>query len=115
MKSKTVPLYPVMAAFALLSGTALVAQPTPPSTAASPGAGVDPVQLEAFTVTGTNIRGVDTEKNLPITVITAEDLANSGFSTMTEVIEALSLSTNESDSEPRVRTKLATMGFGVTD
>lgn len=52
------------------------------------------VRLEAFTVTGSNIKGIDTEKTLPVTVVTAEDFAEAGYGTISEFIEALPFSTN---------------------
>lgn len=58
------------------------------------------VQLEAFVVvTGSNIRGVDTEKTLPMTVVTAEDIRVSGVGTMAELVETLPFSTNVSINE----------------
>ncbi|MSU60076.1 MAG: hypothetical protein EXS35_18215 [Pedosphaera sp.] len=49
-----------------------------------------PVQLEAFTVTGSNIRRVDAETALPVTVIDRTDLDARGAATMAELFETLS-------------------------
>ncbi|MGH7957251.1 MAG: hypothetical protein ACREH8_09580 [Opitutaceae bacterium] len=68
------------------------ARPTPASTTAAPAAD-EMVTLEAFTVTGSNIKGVDTERTLPVTLITADDITMSGVNTMTELVETLPFST----------------------
>ena len=74
-----------------------VSAQTPPRVA---GAGADePVTLDVFTVTGSNIKGVDTEKTLPVTLITTDDISMSGVSTMTELVETLPFSTNVSINE----------------
>ncbi|MEY2879067.1 MAG: hypothetical protein RLZZ15_1447, partial [Verrucomicrobiota bacterium] len=49
-----------------------------------------PLQLEAFTVTGSNIRRVDAETALPVTVVTREDLDARGAATMAELFETIS-------------------------
>src|SRR5690606_27461694 len=67
--------------------------------APSPAASSAPITLDAVTVTGSNIRGVDTEKTLPVTLITSEDITMSGISTMAELIETLPFSTNVSINE----------------
>lgn len=61
----------------------------------------EPVELETLTVTGSNIKGIDTENTLPVSVVTAEDLSAAGYGTISEFIEALPFSTNLSinDSE----------------
>ena len=48
-----------------------------------------PVTLEAFTVTGSNIRRVDAETALPVTVIDRADLDARGAATMAELFETL--------------------------
>jgi iron complex outermembrane receptor protein len=92
MKTKTLARIGALAALALAT-----ARPTPAQTPPPPAG--ETVRLEAFTVTGSNIKGVDTEKTLPVTVITAEDIAVSGISTMTELVETLPYSTNVSINE----------------
>jgi iron complex outermembrane recepter protein len=83
-------LTPVLALFAPLG---LLAQDT--------SAVDETVRLEAFTVTGSNIKGIDTEKVMPVTVVTAEDFTAAGYGTIAEFIEALPFSSNLSinDSE----------------
>lgn len=48
-----------------------------------------PVRLEAFTVTGSNIRRIDAETALPVTVIEKSELDARGASTMAELFETL--------------------------
>ncbi|MEO6244654.1 MAG: hypothetical protein ABIQ12_04385, partial [Opitutaceae bacterium] len=57
-------------AFALTTATAL-AQTAP---APKPAEGDDPIRLEAFTVTGSNIKRLDVEKVLPVSVITTAEM-----------------------------------------
>jgi outer membrane receptor protein involved in Fe transport len=78
----------------LFALTRFVAAQTPPSAANS-----EPVTLDAFTVTGSNIKGVDTEKTLPVTLLTLADIEMSGVSTMSELVETLPFSTNVSINE----------------
>jgi iron complex outermembrane recepter protein len=52
------------------------------------------VLLDPVSVTGSNIRGVDTERTLPVTIVTTEDIALAGISTMAELVETLPFSTN---------------------
>jgi iron complex outermembrane receptor protein len=73
--------------------------------AQTPGAADDePIDLETITVTGSNIRGVDTEKILPVMVFSADDITNSGVGTFAELVEAMpystSVSINESSTGP---------------
>ncbi|HET7536985.1 MAG TPA: TonB-dependent receptor plug domain-containing protein, partial [Candidatus Didemnitutus sp.] len=79
---------------AALIPVALAAQ-TPP--VAKPAG--DTVRLETFTVTGSNIKGVDTEKTLPVTVITADEIRAAGFGTTAELVEAMPFSSNASINE----------------
>src|SRR5688572_14619788 len=75
----TRPLFCTAIAVFIFARVVTAAQPppaTPPSRPAD-----EPVTLEAFTVTGSNIKGVDTEQTLPITLITADDITMSGVST----------------------------------
>jgi len=84
--------YSVSALFRLASALALL---VPMVASAQTAASTDEtVRLEAFTVTGSNIKGVDTEKALPVTLVLAEDLKNAGYGSMAEFIEALPYSTN---------------------
>lgn len=63
------------------------AQTTPPD---------ETVKLEAYTVTGSNIKGIDTEKALPVTVVTADDFASAGIANMSDLVEMLPYSTDVS-------------------
>ncbi|MSU68257.1 MAG: hypothetical protein EXS40_06725, partial [Opitutaceae bacterium] len=65
------------------SGTA-----TNTSSASSP----TPVQvMEAFTVTGSNIKRIDQETTLPVTVMNSDDLDLRGVSTAAELFDTLSI------------------------
>ncbi len=69
--------------------TSGVAQTTnPPATPAANDA-EQPVRLEAFTVTGSNIRRVDAETALPVTVINQTELDARGAATMAELFETI--------------------------
>ena len=74
---------------ALAFATTLVAQTVTPPPTAAPADADAPVQLEAFTVTGSNIRRVDAETALPVTVIERVDLDARGAATMSELFETL--------------------------
>ena len=51
----------------------------------------EPVKIEAFTVTGSNIRRTDAETALPVTILTASDLDARGAATMAELFETLGM------------------------
>ena len=74
---------------ALLLASAAPAQTTPPATPAASGQRAGPLVLEAFTVTGSNIRRVDEERTLPVTVIEADDLAAFAAPTAAELLSML--------------------------
>ena len=66
----------------------VVSRPDPSSGAADSSA--DPVlKLEAFTVTGSNIRRFDSETALPVSKIAQEDLDARGATTMSELFETI--------------------------
>lgn len=52
----------------------------------------DPPKLERATVTGSHVRSPDHPAALPIEVITAEDIRRSGKASVTEVLQALTMS-----------------------
>jgi outer membrane cobalamin receptor len=56
---------------------------------AAPATDEEPLKLETFTVTGSNIRRVDAETALPVTVFERSDLDARGASTMAELFETL--------------------------
>jgi len=70
---------------------------TPPASARSEE---EALKLEAFTVTGSNIRRADAETALPVTILTAADLDIRGGSTMAELFETLGM------AEPSAITEL---------
>jgi len=61
------------------------------ATAGGSQAREDVIQLESFTVTGSNIRRVDAETAVPVTVVDAAELESRGVSTMAEFIETLGI------------------------
>lgn len=77
---------PLLFALFLTAGSGSWAQPAParPAPAAE-----ETVKLEAFVVTGSNIRRTDAETALPITVLEPIDLDARGAATMAELFETL--------------------------
>ena len=73
--------------FAALAALATAQTANPPA-GASPAAD-EAIKLEAFTVTGSNIRRVDAETALPVTVIDRNELDARGAATMAELFETL--------------------------
>ena len=73
--------------FAALAALATAQTANPPS-GATPAVD-EAVKLEAFTVTGSNIRRVDAETALPVTVIDKNELDARGAATMAELFETL--------------------------
>ncbi len=73
--------------FAALAALATAQTANPPA-GASPAAD-EAIKLEAFTVTGSNIRRVDAETALPVTVIDKNELDARGAATMAELFETL--------------------------
>lgn len=73
------PLIPAVALATALSGQTVAPAPAPEET----------VRLEAFTVTGSNIRRLDAETALPVTIIDAAELNARGAATMIELFETL--------------------------
>jgi len=71
---------------AVLSG-ALIGQLAPGPALTRP----DTVTMEAFTVTGSNIKRIDQETTLPVTVIGTDDLDLRGVSTAAEIFDTLSI------------------------
>ncbi len=75
---------------------ALSAQTTPPP---RPTESAQPVQLEAFTVTGSNIRRTDTESSLPVTLIDREDMDLRGISTPADLFDTVTFAAPPSLNE----------------
>ena len=94
------PLVVIAAAAAVLSLASpapLIAQaaPAPAATAAEKkDANVDVVKLEAFSVTGTNIKRLDQEKVLPVTVFSLDHIEARNALTPVEMLTALPQVTN---------------------
>ncbi|MCB1105166.1 MAG: TonB-dependent receptor [Opitutaceae bacterium] len=82
------PLVRLISVLSVLAPLPVLAQNVPPPQTD------ETVQLEAFTVTGSNIKGIDTEKTLPVTVVSFDDLTAAGYGTISEFVEALPFSTN---------------------
>lgn len=86
VKTKTSSRFRTWLALALapLSGTA--------AESAQPGLAADEtVKLEAFTVTGSNIRRVEAETAVPVMVVDASEMLARGGSTMADFIETLGM------------------------
>src|SRR5687768_13979862 len=79
---------PFCALVALAFAASASAQSTNPPPPAAAG-GEEPLKLEAFTVTGSNIRRVDAETALPVTVFEKVDMDARGAATMAELFETL--------------------------
>ncbi|MBI5692279.1 MAG: TonB-dependent receptor [Verrucomicrobia bacterium] len=79
---------PALAAFTLAALVAS-AQTRPAVPATPPAPSDETLKLEAFVVTGSNIRRVDAETALPVTVIETADLEARGAATMAELFETL--------------------------
>ncbi len=79
-----------------LAATALHAQtaPTPAGTAAKKDGKEEVLKLEAFSVTGTNIKRLDQEKILPVTVFNIEQIEIRNALTPVEMLTALPQVTN---------------------
>ncbi len=69
----------------------LAAQIAPAPSAAATDTKRDTVTMEAFTVTGSNIKRIDQETTLPVTVLSMDDLDLRGVSTAAELFDTLSI------------------------
>ena len=83
------PVFLLVLLASAATASAQGARPSPSTPAARSGDSEQPVQLEAFTVTGSNIRRVDAETALPITTYDRSDLDARGVSTMVELFDTL--------------------------
>ncbi|HEY1109560.1 MAG TPA: hypothetical protein VGE76_13025, partial [Opitutaceae bacterium] len=80
----------------LASALALPAQVLAQAAPARPAAATaeeraNPQVMEAFTVTGSNIRRLDEEKILPVSVLDVDDLSLRAVSTPAELLDTLSI------------------------
>ncbi len=77
------------------AATGTTTAPTTTATAAAkPGDGATPSTaqvMEAFTVTGSNIKRIDAESTLPVTTLSSEDIDLRGVSTVAELFDTLSI------------------------
>src|SRR5271155_1054382 len=80
---RRIPIALAAAVAATLAGIPAYAQQEATSTTAND-------QLEEVVVTGSLIRRTDTETPSPVQVVTAEDIQNSGLTTISEVLRNLS-------------------------
>ncbi len=81
---------PVRRLALLTLASAAAAQTAVPPKPPVPAPGADqPVQLEVFTVTGSNIRRTDAETALPVSVIERTELEARGAATMAELFETI--------------------------
>lgn len=76
---------PLAASIALLVSTSALAQGIP----ASPPPDTDPKELEAVTVVGTNLRGVDLAEAQPVIVITADEIQKTGATNLADLIRTV--------------------------
>ncbi len=84
MKTNRLPT--VLAVLALAGVAAAQTAPTVPAVAAKPD---EPIKLEAFTVTGSNIQRLEQEKVLPVTILSATDFDLRDASQPSELLTAL--------------------------
>ena len=76
---------PLAASIALLISSAALAQTTP----SNPTAAEDDTELETITVVGSNLRGVDLAEAQPVTVITADEIRQTGATNLGELIRTV--------------------------
>jgi hypothetical protein len=79
----------ILLALGILQLVARTAAQSGGGTRAAGAAADEAVKLEVFTVTGSNIRRVDAETALPVTVIDKSELDARGAATMAELFETL--------------------------
>src|SRR5688572_12305263 len=76
----------VLSAVAFATAASLAAQTAPAAPGSSPNS---TVMLEAMTVTGSNIRRIDQETTLPVSVLEFDDVAVRGAQTAAELLQML--------------------------
>jgi iron complex outermembrane receptor protein len=84
------------ASLLLLLATSVSLVAAAPATSPAPAA---PVTMEAFTVTGTNIRRVDQENALPVSIFTADELAARDAATPMDQLAAIPFITDIPENE----------------
>ena len=88
---------PFLVALSLAATPTLRAQTAPATTPAAPDG--ETIRLSEFTVTGTNIKRIDTEKVLPVTVFTREAIEARNPTTPVEILQAMPQVTGSSTNE----------------
>jgi len=96
-----------LAVLGLCSATVVAAQSLPPSPASQSPKTPETLQLEAYVVTGTNIKRVDAETALPVVVIDREDMSLRFDSTMADFSETLTMADPAVISELQVDSQRA--------
>jgi outer membrane receptor protein involved in Fe transport len=80
-----------LACLALLGASALSAQ-TPPAPS-TPSTAEPAVQMQAYAVTGSHIQRLDAASPQPVVAYTADDIANSGYTSLGDFMQAQSFNT----------------------
>ena len=96
MKSRSHSIKPVMQAVAAAVGGALLLSS---AFAQDQGASGQPTKLERITVTGSNVKRIDSETVAPVQVITREQIERSGQPTIADVIRNVPANTGASYGE----------------
>ena len=75
-----------------MQSSALFAQDAPPAGADTQAQASQTINLQAVQVTGTRIKGADMATQVPILSITADDLKNTGLTSVGDILQQLSSS-----------------------
>jgi outer membrane receptor protein involved in Fe transport len=79
---------PLAASIALLVSSTALSQGTPPANPTP----ADPKELDAITVVGTNLRGVDLAEAQPVIVVTADEIRRTGATNLGDLIRSITAS-----------------------
>ena len=86
----------ITVALIVAAASGLLAQAAPPIPRQTPA---ETVTMEAFTVTGTNIKRLDQEKSLPVTIISADDIEARDAATPMNLLESIAFITDFPENE----------------
>ena len=86
----------ITVALILATASCLAAQSAPPIPRQTPA---ETVTMEAFTVTGTNIKRLDQEKSLPVTIISSDDIEARDAATPMNLLESIAFITDFPENE----------------
>ena len=86
----------ITVALIVATASGLLAQAAPPIPRQTPA---ETVTMEAFTVTGTNIKRLDQEKSLPVTIISADDIEARDAATPMNLLESIAFITDFPENE----------------